>query len=405
LFECQCHICQLISLQIIIFHYLFQFLLSIERIVEICSDRWLKESLRILWFNWRDIKNPEAGGAEVFTHEIMSRLASMGYTISLFTVEFENCNKFEEINNMTIIRDGGKYSVYSKARSYYKSHKDEFDVVIDEINTKPFLTPKFVKDKPILAVIHQLAREFWFYETRFPLNYLGYHYLESKWLSYYRNIPTITVSNSTKQDLTMMGFKNILIVPEGLSIAPLPQVRQKGDSPVVAFLGRLKKAKLPDRAIEAFNLIKQEINSAQMWVIGDGYMRKELENSHNKDVVFHGHVKDELKYELLSRAHVILVPGIREGWGLNVTESNAMGTPAVVYNIPGLRDSVKDGETGLIVKENSPSGLANSTIFLLKNPDILTKISNNALSLSKQFSWDKSAHEFDKIIKNLIKSK
>lgn len=365
----------------------------------------LKRRLRILWFNWRDIKNPEAGGAEVFTHEIMSRLASMGYTITLFTAEFKNCNKFEEINNMTIIREGGKYRVYSKAKSYYKSHKDEFDIVIDEINTKPFLTPKFVKDKPILAVIHQLAREFWFYETYFPLNYLGYYYLETKWLSYYRNITTITVSNSTKQDLTRMGFRNIFIVPEGLNIAPLIQVKRKGVSPIVVFLGRLKKAKLPDMAIEAFNLIKQEIQSAQMWVIGDGYMRKELENSNYKDVIFHGYVKDDLKYELLSKAHVILVPGIREGWGLNVTESNAMGTPAVVYNIPGLRDSVKDGETGLIVKENSPSGLANSAIFLLKNQDILTKISNNALSLSKQFSWNKSAHEFDKIIKNLVSYK
>lgn len=329
----------------------------------------------------------------------------MGYTITLFTAEFKNCNKFEEINNMTIIREGGKYRVYSKAKSYYKSHKDEFDIVIDEINTKPFLTPKFVKDKPILAVIHQLAREFWFYETYFPLNYLGYYYLETKWLSYYRNITTITVSNSTKQDLTRMGFRNIFIVPEGLNIAPLIQVKRKGVSPIVVFLGRLKKAKLPDMAIEAFNLIKQEIQSAQMWVIGDGYMRKELENSNYKDVIFHGYVKDDLKYELLSKAHVILVPGIREGWGLNVTESNAMGTPAVVYNIPGLRDSVKDGETGLIVKENSPSGLANSAIFLLKNQDILTKISNNALSLSKQFSWNKSAHEFDKIIKNLVSYK
>jgi len=365
----------------------------------------LKQTLRILWLNWRDIKNPEAGGAEVFTHEIMSRLAEMGYTISLFTAEFENCNKIEEFNNMTIIREGCKYSVYAKAKSYYKSHADEFDIVIDEINTKPFLTPKFVKGKPILAVIHQLAREFWFYETHFPLNYLGYYYLEPKWLSYYRNIPTITVSNSTKQDLTMMGFKNIMIVPEGLSIRPLTQVKQKGTSPIIAFLGRLKKAKLPDKALEAFYLINREINSAQMWVIGDGYMRKELEKICNKDVTFYGYVEDELKYELLSKAHIILVPGIREGWGLNVTESNAMGTPAVVYDIPGLRDSVKDGETGLIVKENSPSGLANSTIFLLKNPDILTKISNNALFLSKQFSWDKSAHEFDQILKNLIKSR
>jgi glycosyltransferase involved in cell wall biosynthesis len=358
--------------------------------------------LRVLWFNWRDIRHPEAGGAEVFTHEVMRRLVKKRYDMTLFSAQFSNTLRNEEIDGVKIIRDGGKYTVYDKARIHYNNYKDNYDFVIDENNTKPFLTPKYVKEKPILALVHSLAREGWFYETYFPLNYIGYYFLESKWLSYYKDIPTATVSNSTKEDLEALGFKKIFLVPEGLSVTPLSEVRQKeSTSPIITYVGRLKRHKLPHHAIQAFSIIKKTIPDAKMWVIGDGYMRKELEKFNINDIIFYGRVKDELKHELLSKSHLVLVTGVREGWGLVVVESNAMGTPAIAYNVPGLRDSVRDGETGLLVKENTPSCLAHTAISLLKDQQLLSKFSSNALAFSKQFSWDNTASAFDNIIKNI----
>ena len=117
-----------------------------------------------------------------------------------------------------------------------------------------------------------------------------------------------------------------------------------------------------------------------MWVVGDGYLRKELQRMNVKDVTFFGRVKDELKYNLLSKAHLILVPAVLEGWGLVVTESNAMGTPAGTYNVAGLRDSIIDGKTGILVKNKSPESLADSAICLLKDKDRLGKLDFNALS-------------------------
>jgi len=360
----------------------------------------MKNSLRLLWFNWRDIKNPDAGGAEVFTHQVTSRLAKKGYDVTLFTARFPNSLKREEIDGVNIVRDGGMYTVYNKARNHYMTYKQDFDIIIDEINTRPFLTPKFVRDKPIFAVFHQLASQFWFYETFFPLNYLGYYYLEKKWLSYYRNVPVITVSNSSKHDLCQMGLKNIFIVPEGLSVTPLLSVKEKGNSPIVVFIGRLKKAKLPDHAIESFRLIKEEMKDAKMWIIGNGYLREKLQNSKVKDIIFYGNVNDDIKYDLLSKAHLVLVPSVREGWGLVVTESNAMGTPAVAYNVPGLRDSIKDGITGILTKENCPDALSRSALNLLNDRDLLYKLSHNALAYSRQFSWENTAQAFDTIIRN-----
>jgi glycosyltransferase involved in cell wall biosynthesis len=130
-------------------------------------------------------------------------------------------------------------------------------------------------------------------------------------------------------------------------------------------------------------------------------MRNKLEKASVNDVVFYGRVKNELKYELLSRSHLVLVPSIREGWSLAVTESNAMGTPVVGYDVPGLRDSVIDGETGILVKEKSPQHLAKAAINLLKNKSLLSKYSSNALNFSRQFSWDKTACAFDEIIRDM----
>src|SRR5687767_13663351 len=111
--------------------------------------------MRILWYNWRDINNPDAGGAEVFTHEVCKRLVKHDgiESITIFTSSFEGAPAEEVVDGVKIIRKGNRYSVYKEARRYYGRNKDQFDIVIDEINTKPFDTPSFVKDKPIIALI------------------------------------------------------------------------------------------------------------------------------------------------------------------------------------------------------------------------------------------------------------
>ncbi len=364
----------------------------------ILNLRVLYPLMRILWFNWRDIRNPDAGGAEVFTHEVMKRLAKRGNEMTLFTSRFSGCQLNERIDEVDIVREGGKYTVYREAKKYLKAYKHQYDLIIDEINTRPFFAPNLASEKQVIALIHQLAREFWFYETKFPLNHIGYHYLEKKWLSKYKNTTTLTVSNSTKHDLQDLGFKKLFVLPMGLSVTPLSNLREKEANPTVVFIGRLKNAKLPHHALQAFSEIKREIRNAKMWIIGDGYLRKKLESYSIKDVTFFGHIPNEKKYELLSRAHIVLVPAVREGWGLIVTEANAMGTPAIGYDVHGLRDSIQHDETGIIVKEKSPQAMAQQAILLLKDTERISTYNKKALEYSKQFSWDHTANSFQEII-------
>ena len=139
-----------------------------------------------------------------------------------------------------------------------------------------------------------------------------------------------------------------------------------------------------------------------MWVIGDGYMLSELKKLGNRVIKFFGHVENQVKYDLLSRAHLILVPSIREGWGLVVTESNAMGTPVVAYDVNGLRDSVIDGRNGILVRGKNPESLARSALEILKDKEMLRRLSVNALEYSRQFNWDKTFDYFSAQIHNVI---
>jgi glycosyltransferase involved in cell wall biosynthesis len=360
--------------------------------------------LKILVFNWRCWFNPEMGGAEVFTREVFRRWVEAGHKVTMFTSNFRGGKAHEVADGIDIVRSGGRYSVYWKAKEYYNRFfsKGDYDVVIDEINTRPFLTPKFVKNgEKIIALIHQLAREYWFYETPFPINYFGYRFFEERWLRNYTKIPTVTVSNSSRKDLADLGFERVFVVGEGLNFEPLKGIDEKTGNPVIVFAGRLKKAKRPDHAIEAFKIVRGEIPKAELWIIGDGYLEGKLKKIAPGGVMFFGKVSNEERRELIRKAWVLVNPSVREGFGLNVIEANALGLPAIAYDVAGLRDSIIDGKTGLLVKHENVEALARATIQVLATDNLRIKLSEEALTYSEGFSWDKVADEFMKVVRTI----
>jgi glycosyltransferase involved in cell wall biosynthesis len=350
--------------------------------------------------------NPEMGGAEVFTREVAKRLVKSGHEVTLFTSKFNGCKGEEIDDGVRIIRDGGRYSVYWKAKEHYRKRfsREGYDIIIDEINTRPFLTPKFANNgEKIVALIHQLAREYWFYETPFPISYIGYHILENRWLKNYVNIPTVTVSESTRRDLLNLGFKNVSIVPEGLNFTPLSEIPEKEGYPVIAYAGRLKRAKRPDHAIKAFKIVKEKLPNSELWIIGEGPYRRDLERMTENGVKFFGGLSNEERRRLLARAWVLVNPSVREGFGLNVLEANALGTPCIAYDVAGLRDSIIDEKTGLLVKEDGNiEKFAEAIMRVLEDEALRRTLSVNALEYSRNFSWDKTAQEFEKILKETV---
>jgi len=217
------------------------------------------------------------GGAEVFTREVAKRWVEAGHEVTLFTSEFPNCSREEVLDGIRVFRSGGTYSVYRRAKEFYRKYfsKEGFNFVIDEINTRPFLTPKFVNGgEKIVALIHQLAREYWFYDTPFPISYVGYYYLENKWLKGYVDVPTVTVSESSRQDLAGLGFKRVFVVSEGVNFEPLETFPEERKAPVIVYVGRLKQAKRPDHAVRALKIVKEKVPEAELWFLGNGPQRK-----------------------------------------------------------------------------------------------------------------------------------
>lgn len=357
--------------------------------------------MQILAYNWRDRAHPAAGGAEVFTHEVLSRLADRDHEVTLFTSAFDGAERETTLDGVRIVRSGGRFTVYWWARrAYRQSFAGTYDVVLDEINTRPFMAPTFVDDAPVVALIHQLAREFWFYETPFPLSWLGYHWLEDRWLRSYTDVPTITVSDSTRRDLEDLGFRDLTVVPEGIDVAPLDDVPEKADRPTFLFVGRMTAAKRPEDVLRAFERVQERLHDAHLHVVGDGYLLDDLRSraAGNGQVTFHGHLPGEEKLSLMKRSHVLLVPGVREGWGLVVTEANAMGTPAVGYDVPGLRDSIKDGETGRVCRP-CPSALAEASYALFTGD--LESYARRALVDAGRYDWAVTASAVENVLQRV----
>jgi glycosyltransferase involved in cell wall biosynthesis/O-antigen/teichoic acid export membrane protein len=296
---------------------------------------------RILILNWRDLAHSRAGGAEVYTHNLARELAKAGYDVTLFCASVSGRPTHEEVDGIHIIRRGSKFSVYREAKNYYRREgRGCFDLVIDEVNTRPFFAHTWVDDAKVIALFHQVCKELWFYQLPYPLALVGRYVLEPIWLHRYREVLTVTVSKSSEASLREYGIKNVLVIPEGHDPLSAPPQVQRETRPTIAFVGRLEAHKRPQDAIKAFETVQRSIPDSLMWVIGSGPLENKLRRTAPEGVIFLGKVSREKKMERLARAHFLILTSVREGWGLVVTEAAEVGTKSISYDVPGLRDSV-----------------------------------------------------------------
>jgi glycosyltransferase involved in cell wall biosynthesis len=140
-------------------------------------------------------------------------------------------------------------------------------------------------------------------------------------------------------------------------------------------------------------VIRRDLPAAQLWIIGRGPLEPELGKSLPAGATLLGRVSRVELYERMARAHCLLVPSVREGWGLVVIEANSVGTPAVGYDIPGLRDSIRAGCTGGLARAGDPEALARSALELVAQTARYAETRESAMDWAKQFSWEATAAE------------
>lgn len=314
--------------------------------------------MRILLLNWRDIRHPAAGGAEVWAHRVAEELIALGHEVTFFCAAVKSAPEEEVMNGVRIVRRGSRIGVYGAAKRFYSENRASFDVVLEEINTRPFFSFTW-PDAVSVPMIHQVAKEVWRYEAPFPVSVIGRYFLEPRWLKKLASVRVMTLSPSSAESLREYGLRDLVVVLPGsddTEVRPGP----KETTPTVCFLGRLVKSKRPDDAVEAFSRLRKIFPEARFWMMGDGAMRNSLAKLNQPGVELLGHVPNDVRADRVSRSHVLVTTTVREGWGLNVSEASAMGTPTIGYSSPGLRDSIPMSG-GHVVTEN-PEALGDALI-------------------------------------------
>lgn len=371
--------------------------------------------MNILVLSWRDPKHPMGGGAEQVMHEHMKGWIEAGHTVTLFS-SFVPGGKHEEVyEGVKMLRYGRQLlDVQIRAFFWYLFNTQEhFDLVVDQFHGLPFFTPLYVRSK-VLAVVQEVAREVWL-KNHLPkpfnwiIGYIGY-FAEPIFFLFYKNTEFMTGSQSAMDDLISVGInkKKITIVPHGVKLSLPKSLPKKEKVRTIIFLGALAKDKGIENALRTFALLLKT-GTYQFWVVGRAgeLYKHELDLftealGLTQKITFFGFVTEKKKFDLLARAHLLINPSIREGWGLVNIEANAVSTPIISYNSPGLVDSVKTGKNGIICKENTPTELATEIEDVLDNPTKLKSLQKGALDWSRQFNWDESKRASLALIQKIV---
>lgn len=365
--------------------------------------------MRILVLNWRDINHPEAGGAEVHLHQILKRVAHQ-HRVVLVSSRFAGCHRSEIVDGIEIVRIGSNSSFNFAALWQYltRLRHEDFDVVVDDISKVPLFTPLYVK-RPLVAIIHMRHKNIFFKELPLPMALYAY-LLERLMPLVYRRSPLITGSGSSslENELLAMGIPqdNINLVHTAIDHSLYRPNTSSVDESLTLYFGRIKPYKQVDRLVRAFGIVSQTLPQVKLMIAGkgdDAQLRSLVARlGLNDSVSFSGEVSEEEKVKILQRAWVLVTPSMREGWGLTVTEANACGTPCIAYDVPGLRDSIRDGETGLLVPHGDINALAEAIVKVLSDGKLRAKLSRNAIEWASNFSWDKTAEEFERVLQEVV---
>lgn len=351
--------------------------------------------MNILILNWRDVRHPKSGGAEIVTMEHAKGWVSAGHTVTWLTAHYDGAKKDELYKGIQILRRAGPWTIYFFVPIFLIRHRHKFDVIVDEAHGFPFFTPLFTHT-PVIIFIHEIAGEIWDYMFSFPKNYIG-KTLENLYFYLYHNCMFWTDAQSTVDELSLRG------IPKSQCTAiPCPIIerrtpggsRGKEKDPTFIFVSRVVRMKGIEEVIKAFSFIYRVRPDAKLWIVGGGettyvaeLKRMIQEYGVSKQVAFFGRVSDNTKFMLMSRAYLLLHASVKEGWGLVVLEAASVGTPSVVYNVSGLKDVVKDGRTGIVIHDNSPQRMAKESLEILKDHHRYSWLQKNGYSWVKSLTW------------------
>ena len=355
--------------------------------------------MRLLLVNWQDRDNPQAGGAEIHLHEIFGRLASRGHEVTLLCGGWPGCEPTMVLDGINVIRVGTRHTFPFHAKKYFRRHLADkrFDLLVEDVNKVPLYTPRW-GGPPVVALVPHLFGGTAFQELAAPL-------AAAVWLAErplgraYRGVPFEAISASTAADLAERGILRsaVEVIYPGIdTVSYTPCAAERAPTPVFAYLGRLKRYKGVHHVIQAFAAMGH--TDARLEIAGAGDYRPSLERlaaslDLGERVRFLGRVSEEEKLRLLRRAWALVFASPKEGWGITNLEAASCGTPVVASNSPGIRESVRDGETGYLVAHGDVGAMASAMGRIAGDASLVAQLGTHARRFAETFTWERAANE------------
>ena len=355
--------------------------------------------MKILLVNWQDPANPQAGGAEIHLQEIFRRLRAEGHSVTWLASGWEGAGPDDEIDGLTIRRVGSRYTFGVAAARFLRRHAHPFafDITVEALNKVPVYAPLFGRT-PTALIVHHLFGTTAFHQVSPPL-------ATATWLQerpiprVYRRTAIQAISESTADDLVARGLprRNVSVIYPGVDsefFHPDPSM-SPASVPTYVYVGRLQKYKRVDLILDAFAGLLANIPDARLVIAGRGDQKAELEDRARAAgiaarVRFAGFVSEEEKRDLFRTAWANVFVSPKEGWGITNLEAGACGTPTIASDAPGLRESVRDGETGHLVPHGDVGALRHAMLRIAEDPVATAKLGYAALDFARAFTWERT---------------
>lgn len=372
---------------------------------------------RIAVVNWRDPWHPDNGGAERYAWEMALGLQRRGAAVRYITARGDGQARRDHRDGVPISRLGGKWTVYPRVLAWLAPRRGSFDAVIDCQNGIPFFTPLVLPRRvAVFCVLHHV------HDAQFGVHFRPAVAAIGRWLEgpaarwCYRHRESVAVSASTasamRSRLAWTGpvhiIHNGLPADAGNMAGAADLARAAADVPAdsggiwLSFVGRLVAHKRVELLLDVADRLAE--SGVRIDVIGTGPGRAALtaalaERGLDETVLVHGYLPEAGKRALVARSLLHLSTSQGEGWGLCVLEAAALGVPTVAYDVDGLRDAVRDGETGWLVRDRDRiEDVVERAIKELADPIRRAEVAAACRAWAMQFDWDASAAKLAELV-------
>jgi glycosyltransferase involved in cell wall biosynthesis len=366
--------------------------------------------MRLLLVNWQDIEHPLGGGAEIHLHEIFGRLARRGHQVTLLCCGWSGCERRTIIDGINVVRVATRKTFAAAVVPFYRRMlaRAPFDLLVEDINKIPLYSPLWSRHK-VAALVPHLFGSTAFQALPAPL--AACVWLAERPLStVYRNVAFEAISESTRDDLVDRGIarERVEVIYPGIdNVGYTPLANARAATPVFAYLGRLKKYKGVQHVIRGLAAMRNR--EAVLEIAGAGDYRPELESlvaslDLGARVRFLGRISEPEKLALLRRSWGLVFASPKEGWGITNLEAAACATPVIASNSPGIRESIRDGETGYLVPHGDAGAMGSAMDRLSNSRELVESLGRDARRFSETFTWERAADETERHLTRVIEA-